>query len=392
MRIAIIGAGIAGVLPAYFLSKRGHDVSIFEQERYAAMRTSYANGGQVSVSNSEVWTTWANIFKGLKWMLKKDAPLLIHPTLDFDKIKWITKFLANTASRVYKQNTIETIKLGLESRVLYKQIIKDENLEFDQSNSGILHIYKDAKYLDAAFDAQDIYEPHGCEWKMLVNHDDILAIEPNLKDMSGLIGAAWTQDDWVGDIHKFCKHLLDVIRLKYNGCVSFNDSIIDPRTLTDHFDKVIIAAGVESVQLAKEFGESLPIYPVKGYSITIDAQDVASYKAMPKVSLLDDQAKIVSATLGTKLRVAGTAELCGYNRDITRSRIEPLLNWVNENFPNVDTSCYSSWACLRPMTPNMMPIVRESKVKNIYYHTGHGHLGWTISPATALNLVKQLEN
>lgn len=392
MRIAIIGAGIAGVLPAYFLSKKGHDVTIFEQERYAAMRTSYANGGQVSVSNSEVWTTWANVTKGLKWMLKKDAPLLIHPTLDFDKIKWIIKFLQNTAMGVYKQNTIETIKLGLESRPLYKQIIEDENLEFDQSNSGILHIYKDPKYLDAAFSAKDLYESQGCEWKTIINHEDILAIEPNLKDMGDLIGAAWTQDDWVGDIHKFCKHLLDVIRLKYNGCVSFNHGIIDPRTLLDHFDKVIIAAGVESVQLAKEFGESLPIYPVKGYSITIDAQDVASYKAMPKVSLLDDQAKIVSATLGTKLRVAGTAELCGYNRDITRSRIEPLLNWVNENFPNVDTRCYSSWACLRPMTPNMMPIVRESKVKNIYYHTGHGHLGWTISPATALNLVKQLEN
>lgn len=392
MRIAIIGAGIAGVVPAYFLCKRGHDVTIFEQERYAAMRTSYANGGQVSVSNSEVWTTWANVLKGLKWMLKKDAPLLIHPTLDLDKIKWIIKFLQHTASNVYKQNTIETIKLGLESRALYKQIIKDENLEFDQSKSGILHIYKEQKYFNAAFDAKDIYENHGCEWKTITNLEEIIDLEPNLKDMEGLIGAAWTQDDWVGDIHKFCKGLLDTIRLKYNACVSFNNGINDPRLLLGGFDKVVIAAGVESVQLAKVLGDSLPIYPVKGYSITIDAQDVKSYNAMPKVSLLDDQAKIVTATLGTRLRVAGTAELCGYNRDITRSRIEPLLNWINENFPSIDTSCYSSWACLRPMTPNMMPIVRESKVKNIYYHTGHGHLGWTISPATAMNLVNQLEN
>lgn len=392
MKIAIIGAGIAGILPAYFLAKRGHDVTIYDQERYAAMRTSYANGGQVSVSNSEVWNTWNNVYKGIRWMLKKDAPLLIRPSLDFDKIKWITKFLYNTASNVYKQNTIETIKLGLDSRILYKQIIKDENLEFDQSNSGILHIYKDPKYLDYAFNAKDIYELNGCEWKTIINRDDILQLEPNLVHMKNLIGAAWTADDWVGDIHKFCNELLKTIIQKYNVTVSFQNVVNDPRQILTLHDKVIIAAGAESTYLANIIGDKIDVYPVKGYSITIDAQDVASYKAMPKVSLLDDQAKIVSATLGTKLRVAGTAELCGYNRDITRDRIEPLLNWVNKNFPTIDTRFYSSWACLRPMTPNMMPIVKESKVKNIFYHTGHGHLGWTISPATAVNLVKQLEN
>jgi len=388
MKIAIIGAGIAGVLPAYFLSKNGHDVTIYEQERHAAMRTSYANGGQVSVSNSEVWTTWANIEKGLKWMLKKDAPLLIHPSLDFDKLKWISKFLVNTVSNVYKNNTIETIKLGLESRILYKQIIDEENLEFDQTNSGILHFYKDAKYLDKAFDAKDLYESNGVEFRMIANRDDILVYEPKLKDVKNLIGAAWTSEDWTGDIHKFCKSLLDVVRLKYNGRVSFNHSIINPRTLLDNYDKVIIAAGSESVELGDVIADPIDVYPVKGYSITIEVDDLS---LLPKTSLLDDQAKIVTSTLGNRLRVAGTAELCGYNRDITRSRIEPLLNWVNENFPNIDTSCYSSWACLRPMTPNMMPIVRETKVKNIYYHTGHGHLGWTISPATANNLVQLIE-
>ena len=389
MKIAIIGAGIAGVIPAYFLSKNGHDVTIYEQERYAAMRTSYANGGQVSVSNSEVWNTWANVQKGLKWMLKKDAPLLIHPSLDFDKIKWMTKFLVNTAANVYKKNTIDTIKLGLESRVLYQQIIDEENLEFDQTNSGILHFYKDAKYLDKAFDVKDLYESNGVEFRMIVNRDDILAYEPKLKDVKDLIGAAWTSEDWTGDIHKFCKSLLDVIRLKYNGRVSFNHSIINPRTLLDNYDKVIIAAGSESVELGEVIADPIDVYPVKGYSITIEVDDIS---LLPKTSLLDDQAKIVTSTLGNRLRVAGTAELCGYNRDITRSRIEPLLNWVNENFPSIDTSCYSSWACLRPMTPNMMPIVRETKVKNIYYHTGHGHLGWTISPATANNLVQLIEN
>ena len=144
MKIAVVGSGIAGITAAYYLAKEGYQVTVFEQERYPAMRTSYANGGQVSVSNSEVWTTWSNVKKGIKWMFKKDAPLLIRPRLDLAQWKWLAKFLYYTATGCYKKNTEETIRLGLESRNLYKQIILDENLEFDQSAAGILHFYKDS--------------------------------------------------------------------------------------------------------------------------------------------------------------------------------------------------------------------------------------------------------
>lgn len=385
-RIAVVGAGITGLLAAYYLAKDGHSVTVIDQERHPAMRTSFANGGQVSVSNSEVWTTWGNVRKGIKWMFKKDAPLLIRPTPSIAKIKWMTRFLWHTVKGDYAKNTAETIRLGIESRKLYKQIIDEEGLVFDQSYHGILHFYKDNGYLQSAVDVKDLYNTNGCEWDILTPKQTI-SIDPTLKNIQDVVGGAWTPSDWTGDIHKFCIELANVLEKKYNVEFQF-DLKFDvqlSKSFSDDFDNLVISAGVGSVAIAGMFGDSLPIYPVKGYSITINVRD-EDLKYLPRVSLLDDQAKIVTSTLGNRFRIAGTAELAGENYDILRDRIEPLLNWVHENFPDIDTNDYSSWACLRPMTSNMMPIVSKSATSGVYYHTGHGHLGWTLSPATAKEL------
>lgn len=390
--VVVIGSGITGILAAYYLAREGYKVTIMDQERYPAMKTSFSNGGQVSVSNSEVWTTWGNVGKGLKWMFKKDAPLLIRPTPSIDKIKWMSRFLWNTVSGVYVKNTADTICLGLQSRTLYQEIIKEEELEFDQSYCGILHIYKDQKYLQSAIDVKELYNSNGCEWDIL-SSNQTLSMDSSLEGMTDVIGGVWTPSDWTGDIHKFCVELARVLEQKYNVIFEF-DSIIsdnDQSYLLNNYDNVVVCAGVGSVKIGKIFGDSLSIYPIKGYSITINVRE-QDMKYIPKVSVLDDQTKIVSSTLGNRLRVAGTAELAGENYDIRRDRIEPLLNWVHKNFPKVDTSDYSSWTCLRPMTSNMMPIVSKSSTDGVYYHTGHGHLGWTLSPATAkqlVNLIKQ---
>ena len=389
MKIAVVGSGIAGITVAYYLAKEGYQVTVFEQERYPAMRTSYANGGQVSVSNSEVWTTWSNVKKGIKWMFKKDAPLLIRPRLDLAQWKWLAKFLYYTATGCYKKNTEETIRLGLESRNLYKQIILDENLEFDQSAAGILHFYKDSEYFQNAVNTKDLYNSNGVEWDIL-EPLQTKSLDTSLFDLKSIVGGVWTPSDWTGDIHKFCNQLANVLEKKY--CVRFiYETETNINDLTRAYDYVVVAAGVGSVKLAASIGDSLPIYPIKGYSITINVKD-EDLRYLPRVSLLDDQAKIVTSTLGNRFRVAGTAELAGENYDIRRDRIQPLLWWVHENFPKIRINDYSSWACLRPMTPNMMPIVGPSKTtKNVYYHTGHGHLGWTLSPATAKLLVQQIK-
>ena len=388
--IVVVGAGISGVLAAYYLAREGYQVTVCEQERYPAMRTSFANGGQVSVSNSEVWTTWGNVFKGIKWMFKKDAPLLIRPTFEWAKIRWMSKFMWNTITNKYANNTAKTIQIGIQSRELYKEIIQEENLKFDQSFQGILHFYKDALYLENAYNVQDLYEANGCQWEMLESQD-VYAHEPGLKNDGSILGGAWTADDWMGDIHKFCTELSRVLADKYGVKFHFGAKITDLHNL-DHYDAIVVSSGVGSVGLAGSIGDSLDVYPVKGYSITINL-DAESQKHAPVTSLLDDQAKIVTSTLGNRFRVAGTAELTGENYDIRRDRIEPLLNWVHTNFPNINTHDYSSWACLRPMAPDMMPIIKQSKNnRKVFYHTGHGHLGWTLSPATAKQLTGLINN
>lgn len=387
--VAVIGAGIAGVTIAYYLAKNGYIVTVYDKENYAGMQCSYANGGQLSVSNSETWHGYSNILKGIKWLTKKDAPLLIRPDLDLDKIKWLSRFLYNTVINVREKNTIETIKLGLESRLLYNEIIHEEKINFDCSPSGILHFYTDKKYFQNAQEVSKLYEDNGCEFS-IINQKDVYDIEPALLNNKEIIGGAYTKHDSVGDIHKFCHNLMKVLQHKYRvifrtGSTADVNDILDMRHM---YNKVVIANGASSTIFSKQLGDRNTIYPVKGYSITLTNPG----NSIPKISLLDDQAKIVSSRLGNKLRVAGTAELCGYNYDITRSRIEPLLKWVNKNFPEIDTREYTSWACLRPMTSDMMPMVCKSKVKNVYYHTGHGHLGWTVAPATAKKLFEIIDN
>lgn len=388
-RVAVIGSGITGVTTAYYLVKSGFHVTVIDEELYPAMKTSYSNGGQVSVSNSEVWNTWSNVQKGVKWLLKKDAPLLIRPQLSISQWNWMYKFLINTIKDTYKENTEKTISLGLEARKLYNEICEEENILFDRSDCGILHFYKDKKYFKAAKNAKEIYNSNGVEWDIL-NLEDITKIDSNLSSIPNIIGGIYTPSDWTGDIHAFCYGLTLILKEKYGVNFFFGIKAQKLQEILDIYDFIVVSAGIGSVNLAKTIEEKLDIYPVKGYSLTIRNNPI---ELLPKVSLLDDQAKIVSATLGDKLRIAGTAEFVGENYDIRKDRIEPLLKWVHTNFPKINTHDYSSWSCLRPMTPNMLPIVKQS-VKNpkVFYNTGHGHLGWTISPTTAKQVVEMIKS
>ncbi|NBP02104.1 MAG: FAD-dependent oxidoreductase [Proteobacteria bacterium] len=389
--IAVVGAGIAGITSAYFLTRAGHRVVVYERESYPAMQCSYANGGQVSTSNSQTWNTWSNVLKGIKWLGRKDAPLLIRPSLDWDKAKWLAKFLYHTASNDWARNTAATIRMGIESRSLYNQIEQDEYLEYDRLNKGILHVYRNQKYYEEAMQLKELYEDNGCEWNIINSRDELVKIEPSLKYFNGLLGGIFTPSDWTGDIHNFCWSLFKVLNTKYDVKFYFHQSVHNINEL-ENYDHVVIANGSHARHTSKQIGDSLPIYPVKGYSVTIPLDTPKSIEDAPYVSLLDDEAKIVSSRLGNSLRIAGTAEITGDDWDIRKDRIEPLLTWVKDNFPYVETRGYKSWACLRPMTPNMMPIVsRSRKNKKVFYHVGHGHLGWTLAPATAMNLVKLIK-
>jgi len=408
MKIGIVGAGIIGTLTAYEFARRGHHVKVFDREPATAMRCSKANGAQISVCNSHTWNTWANVLKGLKWMTKKDAPFLIRPSFDVAKMKWLAGFLRHTMNGSHLSNTIATIELGKASSARYDEIIVEEGLQFDQSKCGLLHVYTNTKSLDQALEQQDLFEDHGVEWKP-IERDGIIKLDPALETFKDLKGGILTSTDWTGDAHLFCEALRKTVERKFDARFFFN-STVSSRIRTNQvsgrhallweqyrenskrtfgqleggFDHIIICNGHEIVNFARQVRDDLNVFPVKGYSITIDGVD----EQAPRVSLLDDEKKIVCARLGNRLRVAGTAELDGTDDSIREDRIRPLVRWVNENFPGISTAHREEWACLRPMNSNMMPIVRESSLPGVWYHGGHGHLGWTLGAGTTDALVK----
>ena len=392
--IAIIGAGITGITTAYQLKERGYDVYVFDKNRYAAMETSFANGGQLSACNAEVWTSWSTISKGILWMLKKDAPLLFSPKMNFHKIGWLLSFISNIPN--HKQNTILTARMAIESRDEFKRILKQEYINLDLEEKGILHLCNNNKSLEHGRIINEWLIEAGLNRKE-VSKDEMLTIEPTL-NLKNFVGGFYTQSDMSGDIHKFTKMLADasekkgvkfyyeteIINIEHNKkqpIVRFrNNSEINEL----NFDGLVICAGVNSKFLAKNLGDNVNIYPVKGYSITVLLDDKDSIESAPYVSLLDDEAKIVSSRLGeNRFRVAGTAEFNGYNKDIRADRIEPLVKWCNELFPKVSTEHAIPWAGLRPMTPSMVPKVGSGKLPGVFYNTGHGHLGWTLSAFTS---------
>ena len=397
-KIAVIGAGITGVTTCYALHNRGFEVTVFDRHRYPAMATSFANGGQLSASNAEVWTQASTVLKGLKWMFKKDAPLLVNPRPDWHKLSWMAEFVGNI--RNYKSNTIETARLAVAAREHLQEWAAREQIDFDYEQRGILHIYSSKKEYDHATSVTGLLNKGGL-FREAVNDARMKEIEPSLS--GEFYGGYFTPSDATGDIHKYTRGLADAcVRMGARFCcdtevgvitrkgtgLQIESTNIEPGNTSDAstevFDGVVVCAGTSSRGIAEQLGDRVNIYPVKGYSITVPLNDEVSQQAAPWVSILDDEAKIVTSRLGVdRFRIAGTAEFNGDNRDIRDDRINPLIEWCRRYFPSVDTEHVVSWAGLRPMMPNMMPRVGSGKRAGVFYNTGHGHLGWTLSPITA---------
>jgi D-amino-acid dehydrogenase len=391
--IAVIGGGITGVTTAYSLAKRGFAVTLFERHRYAAMETSFANGGQLSASNAEVWTHWSTILKGIKWMLKSDAPLLVNPAPTWHKLSWFAEFIA--AMPHYERNTVETARLAVAARQHLFAWAQEEGIDFDLKKEGILHIYRDKKGFDHAGRVSQMLAKGGLP-RRAVTPEEMKAIEPTLAGT--YYGGYFTESDSTGDIHKFTNGLAlaaerlgvktlygqDVQSVRSDGQQAVITVAGDEGGTVHTFDGMVVCAGVASRDFASQLGDRVNIYPVKGYSITVNLNDEESQAGAPNVSLLDDETKLVTSRLGlNRFRVAGTAEFNGVDRDIRADRIRPLIAWVEQCFPKINTRSVVPWAGLRPMMPNMMPRVGRGRQANVFYNTGHGHLGWTLSAVTA---------
>jgi D-amino-acid dehydrogenase len=403
-RIAVIGAGITGVTTAYALAKRGCQVTLYDRQPYAAMETSFANGGQLSASNAEVWNSWTTVMKGIKWMFTPGAPLLVNPTPSWHKLSWMAEFVS--AIPKYEENTVTTTRMALEARAHLERIAKDEGIDFDAEHKGILHFYHSKAEFDNAAVVTKLLAKGGLE-RRAVTLEEIRSIEPALK--GDFYGGFYTPADFTGDIHKFttglaatCKRLGVVMRMstdvmdiaaddrrvritsRATELAANTNAAADAEADVVEYDRAVVCGGVMSRSLGAKAGDRINVYPVKGYSITVDLPTAADKAAAPWVSLLDDRAKIVTSRLGAnRFRVAGTAEFNGLNRDIRAERIAPLVTWCREHFPGMSTRQCVPWAGLRPMMPDMLPRVMVGRNPRILYNTGHGHLGWTLSAATA---------
>ena len=410
--LAVIGAGITGVTTAYSLLNRGYRVTVYDRDRYAAMQTSFANGGQLSVSNAEVWTQVSTVLKGIKWMFRRDAPLLVNPRPDWHKLSWMAEFVGNIPN--YEANTVKTVRLALAAREHLHAWAERENIAFDHETRGIMHLYADAKGLAHAARVDRLLAAGGLEREALTP-ERMRELEPAL--VGRFVGGYLTPSDSTGDIHKYTRALADAcarrgaefrydsevlslahethgaepgVRVRYRrgGSGVLSVSTAGETAGLDveeaRYDAIVVCAGTHSRRFAAMLGDRVNVYPVKGYSITVALPDQSSRAAAPWVSLLDDDAKIVTSRLGEdRLRIAGTAEFNGANRDIRSDRVEPLIAWCRRHFPGIDTEHVVPWAGLRPMMPDMLPRVGAGKCAGVFYNTGHGHLGWTLAAATA---------
>lgn len=400
MKVLVLGSGLLGVTTAYELGKRGFEVTVLDRAEESARETSYANGGQLSYSHAEPWANPSVLPKIAKWAFRSDAPLVLRPRADLDMMRWGLKFLRNCTLERANINCINMLRLGLYSKERTGALVAESGIAFDYGTKGVLHIFGSQDEYDYAREHNDFQAKFGCEQTVLTR-DEVLALEPNLAHTQRtIVGGIHAHMDETGDPYKFCNALAKVATEKYGVKFHYGVNISEIRSkgkeitgvITDrggiNADKYVMAMGSYSTLFLRQVGIEVPIYPMKGYSITIHANEFC-----PNVSLTDGTHKIVYSRLGDRLRVAGTAEFAGYSHSINEKRVTPIVNAARALFPKADWSQeISKWACIRPSTPDGPPILGTTPFGNLFLNTGHGTLGWTQAVGSANIVADIMEN
>ena len=390
MTTLVLGAGVIGVTTAYYLARTGHRVVVVERQPGPALETSFANGGQISACHTEPWATPATLPRIIKWLGRDDAPLKFRLKADPALFSWCLKFLLNCTEARTLKNMERMLRIALYSRDSLDELRLDTAIEYDQLSNGILHIYLDPKELTAASKQAEAMNQLGLDWR-LMDRQACVALEPALKtavNNSRICGGLFTPGDESGDAHTFTKALAN---MALNLGVDFQyDTTINRLLVKDgqfagidtdkgifEADSCVVAMGSFSPLLLKPHGINLPVYPAKGYSVTLPlTKDVTA----PSVSLIQDEMKLVYSRLGDRLRIAGTAEIAGYDDRIDEKRARNIMRAALELFPDIpEPEDPGFWAGLRPKTPDSVPVIGPTKIDNLYLNTGHGTLGWTMA-------------
>lgn len=397
-RVLVLGAGILGVHTAWFLRQRGFEVTVVDRQPGPALETSFANGSQISVSQSDPWASPHAPFKILKWLGQEDAPLLFRLRADPNQWRWGLRFLYECLPHRAEHNTLQAMRLAEYSRRTLQMLRRETGIQYDHAEAGIMMIHSDAKSFDDAAKAAQLLIRNG-ERRDVLSVAEAVNIEPALAHTAAtLAGAIYAPNDESGDAYKFTAALAERaaregVQFRYGTTIERLERVGDElfgvvvRDAVSEFtlraDAYVVALGAYSTAVLANVGVDALIYPAKGYSATLPLR-VGSSVPAPRGSITDDEKKVVFTTIGNRLRIAGTAELNGFDTTLNSVRCEALTRRAKHHFPDLcDWAQVEYWTGLRPATPSNLPLIGRSRVKNLYLNTGHGTLGWTEGPGSA---------
>ncbi|KWV54168.1 amino acid dehydrogenase [Rhizobium altiplani] len=392
MKVAVLGAGIIGVTSAYQLAKAGHEVVVIDRQTGPALETSFANAGEVSFGYCSPWAAPGIPQKALKWIFMKHAPLILRPKFDPAMLAWMTRMLANCTSERYALNKSRMLRLSDYSRHALATLRDETGIAYDERMRGTLQLFRTQAQVDASAKDVKALAADGIPYEVL-DRDGCIRCEPALGHVrEKIVGGLLTPNDETGDCFKFTNALsrkAEELGVRFSYGTKINGLDVEAGrvkgVLTDSgrvaADAVVVALGSYSPLLVKPFGIKLPVYPVKGYSLTVPIIDATR---SPESTVMDETYKIAITRLGDRIRVGGMAEISGYTNDLGQARRRTLEHSVTDLFPGGDVAKASFWSGLRPMTPDGTPVIGPTKVAGLYLNTGHGTLGWTMSTGSAL--------
>jgi len=393
MKVIVLGAGVAGLACAWYLWRDGHQVTVVERNRGVGLETSFANGGQLSYSYVAPLASPSVIPKLPPWLLRRDSPLRFRPAIDPDQWRWCLAFLAACNQRTADETTRRLLRLAFYSRDLMHELVREQSIDFDYVHNGKLVVHTQKESFESAVRLMEYQRTLGAEQRAL-DPRECVEIEPALADMSGrIVGAIHTPSEEVGDTYKFCNELARLMttgpnpvtihyRAEVTRLLPWRGKLMGVETSVGvlEADHYVLALGANAPYLVKPLGIRIPVYPLKGYSLSLPVRNDA---AAPRISVTDFKRKVVYARIGDDLRVAGMADLSGRRAVIDVERIDQLVDEVRNTFPRAtDFSELQPWCGMRPATPRGTPILGSTKHANLWLDVGHGALGFTLALAT----------
>ncbi|WP_323943347.1 D-amino acid dehydrogenase [Aeromonas caviae] len=388
MDIVVLGGGVVGVTSAWYLAKAGHKVTLLERRDGVALETSHANAGQISPGYASPWAAPGIPLKAAKWLLQKHAPFTVRPTSDPFQLRWMLKMFANCTPAAYAVNKGRMVRLAEYSRDCMKQLRGDLALDYEGRQLGTLQLFRSQAQLDASQRDIAVLEEYGVPYQSL-NADGCEEVEPALARVRGkVVGGLRLPGDETGDCFRFTQALADEAR-KLGVSFVFNCAIdeveiakgraVAVRASEQRFqaDAIVCALGSYGTGFLRPLGIELPVYPVKGYSLTLPMTDA---EGAPRSTVLDETYKVAITRFDERIRVGGMAELSGFNLALNPRRHDTLAMVVRDLFPqggNLEQATF--WTGLRPMTPDGTPLVGPSPIPGLWLNTGHGTLGWTMA-------------